>query len=107
MELRSVPRIGRVLDLVGVVLFATGGGLFAWAWNGFRGVREYQASVADGPWAAVRLADEYWRLQKIGTALMVAAVVVFVSAWWVAGRARQRADERASDSDEGAGSATS
>jgi hypothetical protein len=38
---------------------------------------------------------------------MVAAVVVFVSAWWVAGRARQRADERASDSDEGAGSATS
>jgi hypothetical protein len=88
---RSVPRTGRVLDLAGLVLFAAGGGLFAWAWTGFRRVREYQPSLEDGSWAAVRLADEYWRLQKIGTALMVAAVAVFVLAWWVAGRARQSA----------------
>jgi hypothetical protein len=86
---RSVPRIGRLLDLAGILLFAPGGGLFAWAWAGFRRVREYQPSLEDGSWAAIGMADGYWRLQKIGTALMVAGVAVFVLAWWVAGRARQ------------------
>jgi hypothetical protein len=83
---RSVPRIGRALDLAGVLLFVAGGGLFAWAWMGFRAVRDYQPSLADGAWAAVQMADEYWRLQKIGGALMAAALVVFVCAWWVARR---------------------
>ena len=87
----SVPRIGRVLDLLGALLFASGGAAYAWAWAGFRRVREYQPTLQEGEWAAVRLADEYWRLQRIGTALMLAGLAVFVGAWWVAGRARRRA----------------
>lgn len=82
-----VPRIARLLDLAGLVVFLGGAALYAWAWNGFRLVREYQPAIEEGRWAAVRLADGYWRFQKIGTALMVAGVVVFVSAWWVARRA--------------------
>lgn len=86
---QAVSRVGRLLDLVGGLLFASGGALFVWAWTGFRSVREYQPTLEDGPWAAVQLADEYWRLQRIGTALMVGGVAVFVYAWWVAGRSRR------------------
>lgn len=96
---RSVPRIGRVLDLVGALLFAVGGGLYAWAWAGFRRVREYQPTLEDGEWAAVRLADEYWRLQRIGTGLMLGGLAVFLGAWWVAGRARRQAVEPRLDAD--------
>jgi len=82
-----VPRIGRILDAAGLLVFVVGAGLYAWAWNGFRAVREYQPAIEDGAWAAVELADSYWRLQKIGTALMVVGIAVFVGAWWVARRA--------------------
>lgn len=82
-----MPRVGRLLDLVGLLVFLGGAGLYAWAWSGFRAVRAYQPTVDDGQWAAVRMADGYWRMQKIGTGLMVAGVAVFVGAWWVARRA--------------------
>lgn len=91
--MRSVPRVGRVLDLLGLLLFSGGGGLFAWAWSGFLAVSDYQASPDDPPWAAVRMADGYWRLQKMGVALMLAGVGVFVLAWWTARRARRSSAE--------------
>jgi hypothetical protein len=87
---RSVPALGRILDAVGALLFAAGGVLYARSWAGFRRVREYQPTLSDGEWAAIRLADEYWRLQRIGTALMLVGLAVFVGAWWVAGRARHQ-----------------
>jgi hypothetical protein len=84
----TVPRIGRVLDVAGLLVFLGGAATFVWAWIGFQGVPELQPSV-DGPaWAAVAVADGYWRLQKIGTGLMVAGGALFVVAWWVARRAR-------------------
>ena len=99
----SVPRIGRVLDLVGTLLFACGGALYGWAWAGFRRVREYQPTLEDGAWAAVRLADEYLRLQRIGTALMLTGLAVFVGAWWVAGRARRLSGAPSADPGRGDG----
>lgn len=83
---RPVPLVGRLLDLAGVLIFAAGGGLYAWAWTGFRRVPEYSPALAEGAWAAVEMANGYWRLQKIGTGLMVAGIGVFVCAWWVARR---------------------
>jgi hypothetical protein len=78
----TVPRIGRILDVAGLVIFLGGAATFAWAWIGFQGVPAIQPSV-DGPaWAAVSIANGYWRLQKIGTALMLAGGAVFVFAWW-------------------------
>jgi len=88
---RPVSLRGRALDLVGALLFLAGGSVFVWAWVGFQGVSAYDPSPEEGAWAAVRVADQYWRLQKIGTALMLAGIAVFVSAWWVAGRAGRRA----------------
>ncbi|MEQ1856195.1 MAG: hypothetical protein ABL963_06990 [Longimicrobiales bacterium] len=84
--MKTVPRIGRVLDLVGLLLFLGGGALFVRAWLGFQSVPDYQPSVDDPAWAAVSIADGYWRLQKIGVAIMVAGIAVFVAAWWVARR---------------------
>ncbi|HET9947601.1 MAG TPA: hypothetical protein VFQ22_01625 [Longimicrobiales bacterium] len=87
---RRVSRFGRALDLVGLALFAAGGLVFARAWTGFRSVPGYQPSLDDGPWAAVRVADGFLHLQKVGTALMLAGAAVFVGAWWLAGRASAR-----------------
>lgn len=84
--MKTVPRIGRVLDLVGLAFFLGGVAVAAWAWIGYRDLPT-SLPPADAPaWAAVAVADGYWRLQKIGTALMAAGMAVFVIAWWVARR---------------------
>ena len=84
--MKTVPRIGRILDLAGLVLFLGGGAVAAWAWLGFRGLPSYEPTPGALVGSAVALADGYWRLQKIGTSLMIAGVAVFVLAWWVARR---------------------
>ena len=83
----TVPRVGRVLDLAGLLLFVGGAGLVARAWVGFRSVQGYVAPSDAPAFSAVSIADGYWRLQKIGVVVMVAGVAVFVLAWWVARRA--------------------
>mgnify|MGYP001214877359 CR=1 FL=1 len=89
--MKTVPRIGRLLDLAGLLLFLGGVATAAWAWIGFQDVTEYVPPV-DGPArSAVSVANSYWRLQKIGTGLMIAGVAVFVLAWWVARRPSARA----------------
>lgn len=82
--MNTVPRIGRILDLAGLLLFACGAAVFVWAWVGFHGIPDYEFPVGSGAWATVRVANGYWRLQKIGTGLMVAGLAVFGLAWWVA-----------------------
>ncbi|NNF14598.1 MAG: hypothetical protein HKN72_15325 [Gemmatimonadetes bacterium] len=82
----NVPRIGRILDAVGLLFFLMGGGVFVRAWIGFRSVPDFQRSLADVPTAAVQYADGFWRLQKIGAVLMIVGVCVFVGAWLVARR---------------------
>jgi hypothetical protein len=83
----TVPRIGRVLDLAGLALLGAGGAVWARAWLGFRSVPDFEPSAEGPAFAAVQLADGFWRLQRIGVALMVLGVGVFVVAWWVARRA--------------------
>lgn len=80
--MRTVPRIGRLLDLTGLLVFASGAAVFARSWAGFRSVPGYVPPPGGPPWAAVGVADGYWRLQKIGTIFMIAGVVIFVLAWW-------------------------
>lgn len=88
MAKTEVPRIGRVLDVVGLVLFLAGGGLFVRSWLGFNGVRHYRR-VPGGPlWAATRLANGFLRMQHLAEVLMAAGIAVFLVAWWVARRVR-------------------
>lgn len=89
---KTVPRIGRMLDLVGLLLFLGGGAVFAWSWLGFRRVQDYVPAAGAPPWSAVSLADGYWRLQKIGGWVMLAGLAVFLVAWWVAGREARQVD---------------
>jgi len=91
MATSTVPRIGRILDLAGLLLFLGGGAVVVWAWIGFNGVPSYQPPADAPAWSAVAVANGYWRLQKIGTAIMIAGVAVFVAAWWVARTARREA----------------
>lgn len=87
--MRSVPRVGRFLDALGLALFLAGGAAFGRAWVGFTAVRAYQPTPEDGPWVATRLADHWLRIQWVGGALMAAGLVVFLLAWWVVRRARR------------------
>lgn len=82
----GVPRIGRILDLAGLLLLLGGGATFVRAWLGFDGVREYQPPPDAPAWSAVQLANGYLRMQRVGVALMVGGFVVFVVAWWTARR---------------------
>ncbi len=98
MERTGVPRIGRVLDLVGLVLFVGGGAVFARAWIGFGGVRRYKPGPKAPLWSATHMANGFLRLQHVGVALMLSGLVVFVVAWWSAHRlSGATADRRASD----------
>ena len=79
-----VPRIGRVLDLVGLSVFAAGAALVYRAWLGFREVQAFAPTLDDPPMAALQLADRFWRIQKVGIALILVGIAVFVGAWWIA-----------------------
>ena len=92
-RLKTVPRIGRVLDLVGLLLFLSGAVVYARAWVGFRGVPDFERPERGPVFAAVELADGFKRLQYVGVALMLVGVAGFVLAWWVARRvARARSE---------------
>jgi predicted phage tail protein len=86
MNTSGVPRIGRLLDLAGLVLFVVGGAVFGRAWLGFGAMRDYRPGPHDPLWAATKVANGFLRLQHIGVALMLAGVAVFVIAWWTARR---------------------
>jgi hypothetical protein len=68
--MKDVPRIGRLLDSVGLLLFLGGGALYARSWFGFRDVPDFERPVEGPVLAAVALADGYWRLQKIGVGVI-------------------------------------
>lgn len=81
--MKPVSRVGRALDLVGLLFFLGGLGVFGRAWIGFRSVPAYRARPEEGAFATVRLADSYLRMERIGAAMMVLGVAVFVAAWWI------------------------
>ncbi|GMV05822.1 MAG: hypothetical protein AMXMBFR53_20990 [Gemmatimonadota bacterium] len=90
--MKNVPRIGRVLDLMGLALFLVGAGLYGRAWMGLRALPAFVPDPAGEPWAAIRLANGYVRLQGTGRMFMAAGMAVFVAAWWVARRAAAPAE---------------
>ncbi|MDT8341666.1 MAG: hypothetical protein RQ751_09165 [Longimicrobiales bacterium] len=87
----SLPRKSRLLDLVGMLLFLVGVGLYAWAWVGLAGVPDFVPDPADPPFATVRHANGLMRVQRAGWGFMGAGMAVFVGAWWVGRRVLQRA----------------
>ena len=84
--MKTVPRLGRVLDLAGLLLFLVGGALYARAWIGFQGVPEFERPEHGTVFAATELADSFRTMARWGIALMIVGIMVFVAAWWVARR---------------------
>jgi hypothetical protein len=87
-----VPRVGRILDLVGLLFLLAGGGLVGRAWVGFREVQGFVPPPDAPAMAAVAYADRFWRLQKVGAALMALGLAVFLMAWWVARKSAASAE---------------
>jgi hypothetical protein len=81
-----VPRIGRLLDLVGAILFLAGAAVYARSWLGLRAMDEFERTSDMGAFAAVERADALSRLGLLGFALMGAGAVVAVIAAIVAKR---------------------
>ena len=87
---RDVPRIGRVLDLVGLLLFLVGGAVYARSWLGLRAMDDFVREAGAAQFAAVEHADRLARVGRLGFALMAAGVMVAVVAAVVARRVAAR-----------------
>lgn len=89
---RPVPRIGRILDGLGLLVFLVGAGIYAWTWWALRRQGGQPRQPADGRWGfvALREVEGLDRLSDIGFVLMavgaVLAVVAALVAWIVASR---------------------
>lgn len=92
MTTRSVPRIGRILDLLGLLVFATGAALYARAWIGLRGMDRFERAEGDAAFAAIERADALSSLGRIGIAIMIAGVLIAGVAALVARRIMARRD---------------
>ena len=86
MTTRPVPRIGRVLDAIGALIFLGGALLYARSWFGLRDMDSFQRGSEDVAFAAVEHADALSRLGRVGLAVMAAGVLVGVIAAIVARR---------------------
>lgn len=92
MTTEGVPRIGRTLDALGVLLFVAGGALYLRSWLGLRSMDDFERAPGDPVFAAVEYTDGLARTGRIGFGLMAAGAVVAVIAALVARRvARRRA----------------
>lgn len=86
-----VPRAGRVLDVVGALLFLAGALLYARSWLGLRAMDQFERVPGDTHGSALEYADALARLGRIGFGLMAAGALVAVIAALVARRLSQRA----------------
>ena len=82
---KRVPRLGRVLDVVGIMVFVAGASLYVHSWLGLRAMDEF-VSTPDAPGSAIEHADGLSGLGRIGFALMALGVLVGVAAAIVARR---------------------
>lgn len=87
---RRVPRIGRILDAVGLFLFLVGAGVYGWAWLHLRRLQDDQptSESLESAFTAVARADRLSELSWIGASLMGVGVAVAVAAAVVARRRR-------------------
>jgi hypothetical protein len=94
---RAVPRIGRLLDVVGVLLLVVGAALYARSWFGLRAMDRFERAPGDEMWAAVERANALARLGRVGFAVMAAGALVAVAAAIVARRVAARESAEPSD----------
>ena len=87
-----VPRIGRILDLAGLLLFLAGAALYARAWLGLRGMDSFVPDPDSAGFAALARADQLSSLGRVGVGLMIAGGIIGVIAAVVALRIMRRPD---------------
>ncbi|HUF13424.1 MAG TPA: hypothetical protein VMN78_10020 [Longimicrobiales bacterium] len=90
MNSQSVPRAGRALDLLGLLLFLAGAALYGRSWLGLRAMDEFERAPGDPTFAALEYADWLARIGRVGFGLMAAGAVVAVNAALVARRLARR-----------------
>lgn len=79
------------MNLLALLLFLLGTGVYAWAWVGMRRLEGYVATPDAEHWAGMAQFNHYWNLSRLGLWLVVAALVVAVVAAIAAIVVRRRA----------------
>jgi hypothetical protein len=87
---QPVPRLGRALDLLGLLLFAAGAGCYGYAYVGLEGIRTGDSVIAGGMFATLNEAKALTTVSEIGIAVAIAGIGVFIAAFMVARAARLR-----------------
>ena len=91
MKSAEVPRAGRLLDMVGVLVFLLGAALYARAWMGMRGLPGFVPASREAFPAMARY-QELLALSRIGLTVMAAGALTAVAAAVVARRLARSAD---------------
>ena len=85
---RPVSRIGRLLDIVGLMILTAGAACYVYAYVGLRDLEGVREGAGAAPFASIVRFDKLWKLSRLGIGLAVTGLVVAVGAA-VAGRGRQ------------------
>lgn len=75
-----VPRGLRLLNILSLLLFLAGAGLYIRAWFGMHGLEAYQADPDAAIFSGMAQFNHFWNLSRIGIWLVWAAVAVAVIA---------------------------
>lgn len=85
----AVPRLGRLLDVAGLLLVVGGAASYLYAYAGLERIRTGETVITGTMFATLNETSAYSRISDIGMALAVAGVLTFVAAFAVTRRARQ------------------
>jgi drug/metabolite transporter (DMT)-like permease len=92
----TVPRLGRALDLLGILLLIVGGACWFYAYTGFESLRAPGFVPEPIMFAALLEAERYTWISRLGMLLASSGVAVAVAAFVIARRRGAPVPPRAS-----------
>jgi hypothetical protein len=84
-----VPRLGRLLDLIGLALMLAGGACYGWAYIGLVRLHDHPPTADHMLWVALAAFNHYNRVSTIGIVIAAIGLAVAITAAVVTHRSRR------------------